>query len=174
MVRADSRQGDKLRGHLRHQPLPLRVESGDVLRENLVASGHRSQRELCRRFYVLGRPTEAKTAYHSYECFRREVAQAPAECLGSGNERGLEEFGRLDTRLHRRAPSAPERPDHPHPAVAALGDARSLARQDRAGCGLRVFGVGVAAARQVTSFGPLDLHNRDPRSLQVAGQLKAP
>jgi hypothetical protein len=26
----------------------------------------------------------------------------------------------------------------------------------------------------VTSFGPLDLHNRDPRSLQVASQLKAP
>jgi len=103
VVRADSRQGDKFRGHLRHQPLPLRVESGDVLRENLVASGHRSQRELCRRFYVLGRPTEAKTAYHSYECFRREVAQAPAECLGSGNEHGLEEVGRLDTRLHRRA-----------------------------------------------------------------------
>jgi hypothetical protein len=33
VVRADSRQGDKLRGHLRHQPLQLRVESGDVLRD---------------------------------------------------------------------------------------------------------------------------------------------
>jgi hypothetical protein len=100
--------------------------------------------------------------------------QAPAECLGSGNEHGLGEVGRLDTRLHRRAPSAPERPDHPHPAVAALGDARSLACQDRAGCGLRVFGVGLAAGRQVPSVGPLDLNHRDPRGLQVAAQLKAP
>jgi hypothetical protein len=78
--------------------------------------------------------------------------------------------GGVDAGLHRRAASAPERPDHLHLAVCALGHARRLAGQDRTGGRLRVFGVGFAVALEVAALGPFHLDHRDSHVLQVAGQ----
>src|SRR5215204_7480849 len=52
VVGAYAWQRDQLRGDLRHQPVELCVQLGDLLRESLVTVGHRTESELGRRRYV--------------------------------------------------------------------------------------------------------------------------
>jgi hypothetical protein len=72
----------------------------------------------------------------------------------------------------RRAPlSARTISTRPSPLLGTpAASPRGLSGQHRPRRPLRIDGIALGAATQVTSFGPLDLHNRDARGLQVAGQ----
>lgn len=83
----------------------------------------------------------------------------------------MQQVGSLHAGLHRRATSASERPDHLHTAVPTLGYARRLTGQDRAGCGLGVFGIALAGALEVATLGPLNLHHWEPRVFEVASEI---
>jgi hypothetical protein len=72
--------------------------------------------------------------------------------------------------LNSGAAGRPQGPDHLHVPVAALGHARGLSCQNSPGCCLRVDRIGFAVAPEMAALGPFDLHNRDARGLQVAGE----
>src|SRR5215217_8798259 len=81
VVGTDARQREQPRGGLRHQPLELRVQLGYLLRESLVAAGHRTERELGGRGHVAGVISEAEARGHRDELLRREPAQTVAHLL---------------------------------------------------------------------------------------------
>src|SRR5215217_506163 len=81
VVGADARQGDQLRGHLRHQPAEVRLQLGDLCRECLVAAGHRTERELGGRGHVTRVTCEAEACGHTEELLAPEPTQSLAQLL---------------------------------------------------------------------------------------------
>jgi hypothetical protein len=75
VMRTDGRQGDQPRSDLSHQPVQLRVKLGNLLREDLMTAGHRTERELGRRANVIGITAEAETGTGSDELLGGELAQ---------------------------------------------------------------------------------------------------
>ena len=71
------------------------------------------------------------------------------------------------------APHRPKRADGLHDAVAALGRRGGRTGQHRAGGGLGVDRVGLAALAAGASVWPVDLHHGDVLVQQVAGQAGA-
>jgi hypothetical protein len=71
------------------------------------------------------------------------------------------------------APHRPKRADGLHDAVAALGRCGGRTGQHRAGGGLGVDRVGLAALAAGASVWPVDLHHGDMLVQQVAGQAGA-
>jgi hypothetical protein len=131
-----------------------------------VAAGHRTQREPRGRFHVFGVPGGAETGSDRDKFVGREPAQTLAEFLRDREEHGLQQVGRLDAGLHRRASGSPEDPDHLHATLCALGHTRCLAREHRPSCDLCVFGIGFAVAPEVAAFGSLDLHSAIPAAFR--------
>src|SRR5215210_114 len=73
VVRTDGRQGDKFRSNLSHQPIELHLQPGDLLRESLITTSYRTQRELGRCLHVDDDriATGAKTGSHGHQFLRR-------------------------------------------------------------------------------------------------------
>ncbi len=61
MMRTDCRPGDQSWSNLRDQTVQLRVKLGNLLREGLMTTGQRTQREPGRRVNVVGITAEAQT-----------------------------------------------------------------------------------------------------------------
>jgi hypothetical protein len=81
---------------LRHQPVEVHLKLDDLLREGLVAAGHRTQRELLGgRGHVAEVISEAEACGHRDELLRGEVAQAVAQLLRRGHAQALELVGGL-------------------------------------------------------------------------------
>ena len=95
---------------------------------------------------------------------RWEPAQTATGLVRCGDEHRLQQVGRLNAGLHRRATGAPERSGHLHAAVP-LGHTAASPAKTAPGGALGVSGVGLAFAttQEVATLGPLDLHYRDPR-----------
>src|SRR3712207_6131466 len=80
VVGTDACQRDQLRGDLRHQPIELRIQLGDLFREGFVTASHRTERELlgCRR-YVTRVTSETEACSHGGEFLCRKATQTVAE-----------------------------------------------------------------------------------------------
>src|SRR5215207_7531739 len=74
VVSAYARQRDQLRGDLRHQPVEVRLQLGDLLRESLVTASHRTERELGGRANLVGITSEAETGTASDEFLGGKLA----------------------------------------------------------------------------------------------------
>jgi hypothetical protein len=76
---------------LRHQPIELCVQLGNLSRESLVTASHRTERELrgCRRYVTRG-ICEAEACSHGDEFLRREAAQTVAEFVRCRHPQALE------------------------------------------------------------------------------------
>src|SRR5215204_2560128 len=81
VVGADSRQGEQLRGGICHQPIELDIQLGYLLREGLVTSGHRTERELDCRLRCFGLSAWAQAAGGRNEPPGREPAQALTQAV---------------------------------------------------------------------------------------------
>ncbi len=95
-VGTDARQRDQLRSGLRHQPIEVRLQLGDLCREGFVAAGHRTERELLgSRGHVTGVISEAEACGHRDELLRREPAQTVEQFLRRRHAQALELVGGL-------------------------------------------------------------------------------
>jgi hypothetical protein len=79
----------ELRGGLRHQPLGVRLQLCDLLREGLVAAGHRTQREPGCRWHVARAVSEAEACGRRGELLRGEPAQTVKEFVRCRNAQAL-------------------------------------------------------------------------------------
>src|SRR5215207_7427668 len=74
VVGAYAWQRDQLRGDLRHQPVEVRLQLGDLLRESHVTASHRTERELGGRANLVGITSEAETCTASDEFLGGKLA----------------------------------------------------------------------------------------------------
>jgi hypothetical protein len=81
VIGTDACQRDQLRGDLRHQPIELCIQLGDLFREGFLTASHRTERELGCRRYVTRVISEAEACSHGDEFLSREATQTVAEFL---------------------------------------------------------------------------------------------
>jgi hypothetical protein len=79
----------------------------------------------------------------------REASEALLQALGRGGQQRVQLVGGLRPGLHGRSAGHPHGAQRLRRAVGILRLARSLAREERTGCGLGVAGVGLAVPTAV-------------------------
>src|SRR5215207_9201539 len=105
----------------------MRVQLGDLLREDLVTPGYRAHGEPGGRLHDLEIIAGAEAGGCSDELFGREPAQAVAQLLRGRHQEALELVRGLAASLYRRLAGRSQGPDHLCPAVTALGLSGCLA-----------------------------------------------
>src|SRR5215203_863002 len=78
MVRTDTQKSGQLRGGIRHQPIQLLIQLGDLFGELLVAPCPRAQRELRGRLHVTRSSSGTQTPTGVDQILGRELAQTVA------------------------------------------------------------------------------------------------
>jgi hypothetical protein len=151
------------------QPVELGGEDGDLRVEGLIARGDGPQCQHCRGQRARDRTwLEGGCSGDQYGGW--QAAELLAQLDRGGDQQRLERVDGLGAGPDRGRAGDPQRTDHLHLPGSGLGGHGGLASLHRAGGGLSVGRVGLAAAPTGLAVGPVDLQNDLALSDKETGQ----